>query len=97
MNSALILILSSVLFSAAGQLFLKQGVINFGPLDLSVEHIFFTMWRVFTNLYVVIGLIFYVGSTFLWIIALSMVELSYCVSFYQPKLYPDPFCIMEAF
>jgi drug/metabolite transporter (DMT)-like permease len=77
LNTAIFYILISVMLSVMGQLFLKKGMDNIGTIVLSFDQVWNTLLRIFTNPFIVSGLIFYVGGTIFWLFALSMVELSY--------------------
>jgi multidrug transporter EmrE-like cation transporter len=81
MNITVAYILVAVAGSAAGQLLLKRGMSTMGPLTISANQIFKTMWRIGTNPYVCIGLFVYLCGTFLWLVALSRVDLSYAYPF----------------
>jgi multidrug transporter EmrE-like cation transporter len=81
MNLAIIYILISVLASALGQILLKKGMGNMGPLTLSMDQVGGILWRIATNPYVIIGLLIYVCGTLFWLVALSRVDLSYAYPF----------------
>ena len=75
-SKALLLILFSVLLVDTGQLLLKAGLNNLGSLDFSlgIVSIFFS---IFTNPFVFFGVLFFVASSFFWLLALSKAHLSY--------------------
>ena len=81
MNIAIVYILISVLGGAIGQILLKTGMSQMGPLTLSVNQLFHILWRMTTNPYVVVGLGVYVMGTVFWLSALSRVDLSYAYPF----------------
>ncbi|MFC1975635.1 EamA family transporter [Chloroflexota bacterium] len=81
MTIAIGYILISVIAGAAGQILLKQGMGVMGPVTLSMDQLFNTLWRIGTNPYVVIGLTIYVTGTVFWLAALSRVDLSYAYPF----------------
>ena len=81
MTLTLVYILISVLAGATGQILLKKGMQTMGPLTLSLDQLWSILWRIATNLYVIIGLAIYVSGTVFWLVTLSRVELSYAYPF----------------
>ena len=81
MNIAIVYILISVLAGGVGQVLLKKGMTNLGPLTLTASQIGSILWRMVTDPYVVIGLCIYGISSILWLTALSRVNLSYAYPF----------------
>jgi drug/metabolite transporter (DMT)-like permease len=81
LNVAIIYILVSVLLGAVGQVLLKKGMSNMGPVTLTLNQLPATLWGMATNLYVVFGLLLYVTGTVFWLSALSRVDLSYAYPF----------------
>lgn len=81
MKIAIVYILISVLLSAVGQILLKKGMNDLGPMTINMKQIFSTLWRMGTNPYVFIGLFVYVIGVVFWLAALSMVDLSYAYPF----------------
>jgi drug/metabolite transporter (DMT)-like permease len=81
MQTAILYILISVLFSTAGQLLLKSGMNTIGAVTLSFNQIFPTLWRMVTNPGVFFGLVLYGVGTIFWLAALSRAELSYAYPF----------------
>jgi drug/metabolite transporter (DMT)-like permease len=81
LNTSIIYILISVVSGAVGQIMLKQGMGNMGPITLTLQGLPGTIWRIATNLYVVGGLLIYVSGTVFWLAALSRVDLSYAYPF----------------
>ena len=79
--TTLLLILSATLLGVVGQLILKHGMTQMGPLGVSVGQAPQLVWRMATSPFVVIGLLIYGGGTFFWLIALSRVDLSYVYPF----------------
>jgi multidrug transporter EmrE-like cation transporter len=73
---AFVLIITGVLLNACAQLLLKAGVKAVGQIELSGEH----MWRAAQSLafepHILGGLVCYVASVVVWILALSRVEVS---------------------
>jgi drug/metabolite transporter (DMT)-like permease len=74
-------ILISVLASAVGQVLLKKGMGDMGPLTLTMDQLGGILWRIAADPYVIIGLAIYAGGTVFWLVALSRVDLSYAYSF----------------
>jgi drug/metabolite transporter (DMT)-like permease len=80
-NLSIVYILVSVLFGAVGQILLKKGMTNMGPVTLTLEGLPATLLRMGTSLYVILGLAIYVSGTVFWLAALSRVNLSYAYPF----------------
>jgi drug/metabolite transporter (DMT)-like permease len=68
----IVLILISVFLGVIGQVFLKQGVLNIGPVKFSRE-----IFKVLIRPFVILGLICYATSSVFWLLVLSRTELSY--------------------
>lgn len=71
-----LLILSGVMLNAFAQLFLKAGVRQIGHFEFSSENLFPIAWALATRLPIIGGLVCYVISVVVWIMALSRVEVS---------------------
>jgi drug/metabolite transporter (DMT)-like permease len=80
-NLPIIYILASVLLGAIGQIMLKKGMTNMGPVTLTLKELPTTLLRMGTNPFVIIGLAIYVSGTVFWLAALSRVNLSYAYPF----------------
>ncbi|MEN6351462.1 MAG: EamA family transporter [Syntrophomonas sp.] len=76
MNSNLVVLFSSVLLGAFGQVLLKMGVNRLGQVDLSWPVLIHTIFNIFTNLWIVTGIFCFVTSMVLWIKVISNMELS---------------------
>jgi len=72
----LLLVFASVLLVDIGQLFLKYGMNQVGSFDFSQGYVL-SFLPVFSNVYVLIGVVLFVSSSFGWLLALSKVPLSY--------------------
>ncbi len=72
----LLLVLVSVLLVDIGQLFLKYGMNQVGSLDFSAGYVT-PFVGIFSNIFVLIGVVLFVSSSFGWLLALSKVPLSY--------------------
>jgi drug/metabolite transporter (DMT)-like permease len=75
---ALTLVLICVLAGAAGQIFWKEGMSGMGRISgmgdlLQVK----TVWDIFTNKFIVLGIILYAISVFLWLGAMSTLDVSF--------------------
>lgn len=70
------LILTGVLLNAAAQLLLKAGVERVGVIGLSWNGIVSSGFRLALEPYILGGLLCYVVSVVVWILALSRVEVS---------------------
>ncbi len=81
MQTAILYILISVLFSTVGQLLLKGGMNSMGEVTLSFGQFFQTLWRMIVNPGVFFGLFIYGVGTIFWLAALSRAELSYAYPF----------------
>ncbi len=75
-SSNYIWLFTSIFLGACGQLMLKFGTNQLGQIILSPPQIIDTLIRIFTNLWVFSGIIFFVSSMILWIKAISGMELS---------------------
>ena len=77
MNRYLPLILLGVLLNAFAQLSLKQGMRTIGHFAFSVENILPIGAKAIFNPFVLTGLLCYVISVIVWLMALSRVDVSY--------------------
>ncbi|MBU1902061.1 MAG: EamA family transporter [Proteobacteria bacterium] len=77
MNRYLPLILLGVLLNAFAQLSLKQGMRTIGHFAFSVENILPIGTKAILNPFVLTGLLCYVISVIVWLMALSRVDVSY--------------------
>jgi multidrug transporter EmrE-like cation transporter len=75
------LILVSVLLGVIGQLILKNAVTRIGPLALGGSGPLGVAWRIGSSPRIWAGLALYGASTFLWLVALSQVELGFAYPF----------------
>jgi multidrug transporter EmrE-like cation transporter len=75
------LICASVVLGVIGQLVLKTGVARLGPLALSNGQAVDTARHIAANYRIWSGLGLYGVSTFLWLVALSQVDLGYAYPF----------------
>jgi drug/metabolite transporter (DMT)-like permease len=81
MDIAVIYILISVITGAIGQVMLKKGMTNLGPLTLSTKELPTLIGKIALNPFIVIGLAIYVGGIIFWLVALSRVDLSFAYPF----------------
>ena len=75
-TKSILLILTSVILVDIGQLVLKKGLIDLAPLDFSTNLIA-TFITILTNPFVFLGILFFVSSSFTWLLALSKSNLSF--------------------
>lgn len=72
------LLFVSTSFVVVGQLFLKKGMTKVGKVHLRLNNTLLpTLVKMFTNPFVILGVLFFGGSTLLWMIILSNLDLSY--------------------
>ena len=73
-----LMIVISILVGSAGQLFLKQGMIQVGSLQIqSLVEIGTLAWRVFSTPLVILGLACYGVGTLVWLGVLSRLDLGF--------------------
>ncbi|MEJ2587284.1 MAG: SMR family transporter [Deltaproteobacteria bacterium] len=77
MNRYLPLILLGVLLNASAQLCLKQGMRAIGRFDFSLSNLMPIGVKAALNPFVIMGLLCYVISVGVWMMALSRVDVSY--------------------
>lgn len=77
-----ILIVLTVCISVIAQTFLKNGMKQIGRIDnLDIKMIVPVAWSMGTNIFVIGGLSLYVIGTFIWLILLSRLDLSFLYPF----------------
>lgn len=81
MLMTLVPLLLATLLGVAGQLLLKQGMVQMGSLQLSLPAVPAILLRMATSPYVIGGLLVYGTGTFFWLIVLNRVPLSYSYPF----------------
>jgi drug/metabolite transporter (DMT)-like permease len=81
MLTTLLPLLLSTVLGVAGQLLLKQGMLQMGALQLSMSAVPALLWRMATSPYVIGGLLIYGTGTFFWLVFISRVPLSYSYPF----------------
>ena len=67
--------------SVSGQILLKRGLAQLGPLELAPDTIVSTLISCALNPLIVLGLAVTVAGTFFWLITLSRVDLSFAYPF----------------
>lgn len=73
-----ILVFVNIGFVVIGQLLLKSGMTKVGKVHLRPNKTLLpTIIKMFTNLFVVLGVLLFGGSTVIWMVILSNLELSY--------------------
>lgn len=78
---SIVYILFGVLAAAVGEVLLKHGMNQIGPVTLNLNDIFSILWGIGTNPFVFGGLVLYLGGLVFWLAALSRVDLSYAYPF----------------
>jgi drug/metabolite transporter (DMT)-like permease len=81
MLMTLIPLLISTVLGVAGQLLLKQGMVQMGAVQLDAAAVPAIVWRMATSPYVIGGLLVYGTGTFFWLVFISRVPLSYSYPF----------------
>lgn len=72
----LVLVVSAVLLGSVAQLFLKFGVGKIGVINLSDQSFVSLIFKITTQPFILIGVSLYGISFFIWLIAISKVEIS---------------------
>jgi len=76
MRVDLIWLFVSVFLGACGQILLKFGVNQLGSINMGKTEIIQTLFRIFTNVWIDVGIICFVTSMVLWIKVISTMELN---------------------
>jgi hypothetical protein len=76
----------SVLVGSVGQVLLKKGMGNIGPLTLTTNQLASLLWRIGTNPYVILGLAIYGGGTVFLVSGPFPRGIELCVSLCQFEL-----------
>ncbi len=79
--STIMLILAATVLGVVGQMLLKQGMTQMGPLSLTISSTARIVWSIATSPMVIGGLLIYAIGTFFWLITLSRLELSVAYPF----------------
>lgn len=75
---ALSLVMICIIFGAIGQILMKSGMSQIGEINDFGGFISLNiMLHILTNIYVLVGLLLYAVSAFLWLGALSTLDVSY--------------------
>ena|SRR5271157_391662 len=75
---ALTLVLICVLAGAAGQILWKEGMSGMGRINEMGDLLQLkTVWDIFTNKFIIFGIILYAISVFLWLGAMSTLDVSF--------------------
>ena len=70
-----IIIVISVLLNCAAQIFMRQGMLKLGEVNIS--HLFSHLLPMLANLWLWLAFLCYAASILLWMVILSRVEVSY--------------------
>lgn len=76
--NVILLILIGIIFASLGQVFLKIGMNAVGSMNTFT---YSDIVSIFSNLYIILGLLVYGLATIFWLIALSQKDLSYVYPF----------------
>jgi len=76
MKDDIIFLLITICFSAFGQLLLKYSVIGMGGINFKNKNIFTVLLHIFTNGWILLGLLLFSLSMILWLKVISNMELS---------------------
>ena len=76
MLNLIIIIIIGVAIGASGQIFLKKGVNELGKIDVKINTLPMTIFKILTNKFVLLGLSLSAIAAFFWITALSKINLS---------------------
>ena len=71
------LIFLSTVFTVAGQLFLRKGMLDVGEVSFSLQSLWKTLGETASNGYVISGFILFALGAIFWLVVLSKVEVSY--------------------
>lgn len=71
------LLLIAIVMTNVGELLLKHGMTMHGEMSLHPETLVPTMFRTFTNPFVLAGFVLVFGASIFWLAVLSRVELSW--------------------
>jgi len=71
------LILLSTVFTVAGQLFFRKGMLEVGEISFSLQSLWKTLGGTASNIYVISGFILFALGAIWWLVILSRVEVSY--------------------
>jgi len=69
-------LLIAIFLAVGGQILMKLGMLHIGELTLHTRNILATAVRIFSTPVIILGLIFLGISAFLWLVAISQLELS---------------------
>jgi multidrug transporter EmrE-like cation transporter len=78
---AVFFILLTVVFTVAGQILVKQGMLEVGGVSTDVGELPGFMWRSLTNIRVVLGFGSAFAASLCWLIAISRTNLSFAYPF----------------
>ena len=71
------LIFLSTVFTVAGQLFFRKGMLEVGEVSFSLQSFWKTLGGTASNIYVISGFILFALGAIWWLVILSKVEVSY--------------------
>jgi drug/metabolite transporter (DMT)-like permease len=74
-------VLISVILSMVGQLILKRGMSDLGPVSFTNRGLPEIIWAIATDPFIIVGMVIYAVSVLYWLVGLSRVPLSYAYPF----------------
>ena len=80
-SQVLLLLVLTVLFSVAGQMLIKQGVLQVGVSPTTIGGLPAFLWRAFSDLHVILGLTCALLAAAAWVTALARTDLSLAYPF----------------
>ena len=66
----------SIGLAIVGQILMKSAMLKIGEINLRWDNILPMLWKIFSHSSVLLGLLFFGLSAFLWLVALSKIKLS---------------------
>jgi len=75
------LLLISVILTVLGQIFWKIGANQVGQIAISVSNFIPSTIKLFTNIWIILGCIILIVSSILWVVALTISDLSFAFPF----------------
>ncbi|MCD6093865.1 MAG: hypothetical protein J7J51_03655 [Candidatus Omnitrophica bacterium] len=66
----------SISLAIVGQILMKSAMLKIGEIHLRWDNLLAMLWKIFSHSTVLLGLLFFGASAFLWLVALSKIKLS---------------------
>jgi len=77
MTNLIILFIAGTIIGSIGQIFLKKGLIETGQIDMNINILPYTIFKIITNKFVFLGILLSVFAAFIGLILLSQNNLSF--------------------